>query len=701
MSGYTGSTTTLPGSLFAGCVNLESFSLAANTTAVNTSGLATFANCPKIRFYNPSSNLNFTVSSDNVMLFKGATLAAANGAGGVVTVPASVSAITAGAFEGAPLTKVDMSGCSIQAIPQYAFRNCTALGEVVFSASTKTISIGAFAGCAITVITLPAALTGLNTGTDGAFIMESLQKVIIPANLGITLMKAHFPAQVVYEVTGGPGAYEVFEDGKLVVKNHVVLFVAGGFSGALTLRSEYGITGFSTSMGTFYEHTGVTSIDMSAANITAIPGNTFRGATNLSSVSFPASLTSVGDYAFQKTTALTSLSFPGGLTSIGQNAFNGSGLASADLSGCTGMTSIGTYAFAGAKALTSVSFPSGLTSIGSYAFQNSGLVSADLSGTSMTSIGSDTFLDAKALSSVTFPSGLTSIGNNAFRNTTALTSLSFPSSLTSIGQSAFSGSSGLTSADLSATGMTSIGQYAFQSAAALTTVTFPSGLTSIGQYAFQNTTALGPVTFPASLTSIGKFAFSNSGITSADMSACTGLTVIDEKTFEKTAKLTSVKLPPNLQSINSYAFSNSGLTSITFPASLTYLFSAFENATALRWVKWPASATKVSVTNYAFSGATSLTHVQLPTLMKDGATDTSIGVEAFKNTSLRVLIMQADQASGLNITSPLLNPDMGLKIYVPDAKVADYKGATGWSAIKDKIYSINDLPAEDDPSNWN
>jgi hypothetical protein len=260
----------------------------------------------------------------------------------------------------------------------------------------------------------------------------------------------------------------------------------------------------------------------------------------------------------------------------------------------------------------------------------------DLSATSMTTIPEYAFDGAASLTSVTFPSSLTTIASRAFQN------------------------SGITSADLSATSMTTIGQRAFSDAASLSSVKFPALLTSVGSYAFDGCKALTSVTFPASLTSVG-----------------------------------------------SYAFRNTGLTSVTFPDSLVSILDyAFNGCTALEWVKWPASGANAYVGTSAFNGATNLDRVELPNnLLTATTTSCSIRNNAFAGTNLRVLILRTE-AAGIyanyanSENAAYAFPDTDFSIYVPNAKVTEYKAANGWSAIADKIVSINTLQPADDPSNW-
>jgi hypothetical protein len=285
--------------------------------------------------------------------------------------------------------------------------------------------------------------------------------------------------------------------------------------------------------------------------------------------------------------------------------------------------------------------------------------------------------------------------------------------------------------DLSATSMTTIPEYAFDGAASLTSVTFPSSLTTIAQRAFQNsglssvdlsgctsmttisqrafsdTASLSSVKFPASLTSVGSYAFQNSGLSSVDLSTYTSLTIINTYAFDGCTALISIQFPTSLTSVGNYAFRNTGLTSVTFPASLESIGNyAFQNTADLEWVKWPASGSNAYVGTYAFSGAAKLSRVELPNnLLTATTTSCSIRQNAFTGTNLRVLILRTE-AAGIyanyanSENAAYAFPDTDFSIYVPDTKVSDYKEATGWSTIADKIVSINTLQTADEPGNW-
>ena len=63
------------------------------------------------------------------------------------------------------------------------------------------------------------------------------------------------------------------------------------------------------------------TVVITGKDITGIDKNAFNGASNLTSVTIPASVTSIGVYAFYGCSSLTSVMIPSGVTEIGENAF--------------------------------------------------------------------------------------------------------------------------------------------------------------------------------------------------------------------------------------------------------------------------------------------------------------------------------------------------------------------------------------------
>lgn len=163
-------------------------------------------------------------------------------------------------------------------------------------------------------------------------------------------------------------------------------------------------------------------------------------------------------------------------------------------------------------------------------------------------------------------------------------------------------------------------------------VRFGSGITSIGNYAFYNCSSLASVTIPSGVTSIGNYAFNN---------CCS---------------LASFTIPSDVTSIGTYAFSGCySLASVTIPSGVTSIGnSAFSSCYSLASVTIPSDVT--SIGNSAFSSCYGIAEYHV----KPTSTPT-LGTDVFKYIGSDCVI------------------------YVPSAKVNDYKGATGWIAYASYI----------------
>jgi hypothetical protein len=115
----------------------------------------------------------------------------------------------------------------------------------------------------------------------------------------------------------------------------------------------------------------------------------------------------------------------------------------------------------------------------------------------------------------------------------------------------------------------------------------------------------------------------------------------------------------------------------------------------------------------AFKNAAKLSRVELPDTMQSSytgsGTNYGIGPSAFAGTNLRVLILWYG-ATGLpaNNADPdnpsYAFPATEFSIYVPHNRVNTYKTTNYWNsnaALVARIKSVRDLPAADDPDNWN
>jgi hypothetical protein len=162
----------------------------------------------------------------------------------------------------------------------------------------------------------------------------------------------------------------------------------------------------------------------------------------------------------------------------------------------------------------------------------------------------------------------------------------------------------------------------------------PDTLVTIGDYVCYNWLNLKSVDMPSDVTSIGSSAFNGTGISGA------------------------IEIPSKVTSIGSSAFRNCGITSVTLPTGLTTITSAFRD-TGLTSITIPANVTTIS--SNSFNGCDDLASV---TLLRTEGVVSLTNVNAFSNTH------------------------SDLKIFVPEDLVNDYKTASKWSSLADRIEAI-------------
>ena len=332
----------------------------------------------------------------------------------------------------------------------------------------------------------------------------------------------------------------------------------------------------------------------------AFSGYSYRGCTNLTSVTIPNSVTNFGIFAFYNCTRLTNLTIPDSVTSIRSQAFKGC----ASLTSMTipnSVTSIGGEAFESCTRLTNLIIGNGVTAIGYGAFQNCTRLISMTIPNSVTIIDQGAFSDCTSLTNVIIGNSVASIGAAAFQNCTGLTSVTLPNSVTSIGYYGFSGCTSLTNFSVDAANpafsslngvlfdkaqttlilfpaarggsyvipgsVTNIGGQAFENCTSLTGVTIPNGVITIGGDAFNGCTSLKSATIPDRVTQIGTALYAGGG----------------GSAFAYCTSLTNVNIGNSVTNIGSLAFSAcSNLTRLTIPASVINLgYAAFLGSSRL------------------------------------------------------------------------------------------------------------------------
>lgn len=625
--------------------------------------------------------------------------------------------IGANAFDGCSnLTTVefDKESGSIQAIPNYAFSNCTSLTTVAnMPASITKIGDYAFSGCK----SLKSIVYGAGVTELGNYVFQ---------NTGLT--EITFPKKL-----KTLGQY-VFKGCAAVTQNSQSVLING-------------------KTVTVYKPVAVNL----PKTVTSLANYAFRD-IQISSLTLPDGLTTIGDSAFYNSfitnECAKTVTIPYTVTTIGRSAFEGDiCLTKIEITDTeqfpSKLTTVGDYAFKG-SGITSFSFPASVTTTGkSYynLFENCySLKKVEFAeGIKLTEINKQLFTNCTVLETVIIPEGIKQIGENAFDGCSSLETIDLPDSLEYIGRLAFR-KSGLTeitipekvkylakakklssSSDLNggsradpASGTvnsTSSGQFAY--CENLTKVTLPSKLEEVGSYLFFATPNLTTITYtgyegddnalPATVKQIGGWAFSYCGADSVkinsnatlgnnvfadskfveiDISSCVGTSEIPEMAFAYTTELANVIFPEKVAVIGKSAFLQSAIDEIVLPSSVYQLNVAAFRQSNISFINlanvtsyytsngkgWWFAGDGIfedcknlsgvvlnnkleSLPDYMFSGCENLTDINIP------ASVTSIGDECFYGSSLRKLYVSKNVSS------------LGARaVFVPSLMYADEDG---------------------------
>ena len=278
------------------------------------------------------------------------------------------------------------------------------------------------------------------------------------------------------------------------------------------------------------------AIDLSDAEIEALPDGAFNGKIGLLEITLPAGLKAIGNNAFRGCFAMRNeVTIPAGVQTIGSYAFSGCRNAKFNPALPETLTAIGDYAFQNCANLYAVTLPASLQTIGEYAFY------------------------ASSIQEIVLPEGLFSLGDGAFWFCKALETADFMNSMEiiSIPSNAFNGCSGLRK------------------------VYLPFFVEEIGDYAFSGCKSLKSLNFfeCEEITKIGEFAFRGCrSLKSLDLFKCENLTTIGSRAFSGCTSLKSLNLPKSLETIGEYAFSGCQAISVISSPSLVPPTIASESA---------------------------------------------------------------------------------------------------------------------------
>lgn len=234
-----------------------------------------------------------------------------------------------------------------------------------------------------------------------------------------------------------------------------------------------------------------------------------------------------------------------------------------------------------------------------------------------------------------------SIANNLFKGNTNLTSVSFPEGLKSVGSNAFEGCSNLNNVVLPST-VTNIYDRAFANCTGLTNITLSRSLEEVSGSAFDGTSELQSYTIPAD----------NASYTSVD-----GVLYKKDMTdivFFPKGKTGSYSLPTTMTVIRNNVFSGARIKNVVIPSTIE------------------------SIGASAFKDCSMLTEITVPASVK------TIAENAFNASHIYKIILQSDEPVALSATNSFYGDAF---FFVPDAKLDDYKTASIWSDMSNRIYA--------------
>ncbi|MGN0634760.1 MAG: leucine-rich repeat protein [Acutalibacteraceae bacterium] len=415
------------------------------------------------------------------------------------------------------------SGCQIEEIGDYAFKDCTSLTGVNFEEyyyhSLKTFGQYAFWGCSsLEELTVPEGVEEIG---DYAFgICSSLKTLTMPESV------SYLGENILYST-----------ECKVSTENAYVLYCLG-YDTDLT-ADENDPCGENLSWTYDSDSQTLTISGEGKMDAWEQDGDSYSFSTapwaqysEVETVVIEDGVTNIGAYAFYKCTYLTTVTIPNSVTSIDDSAFCGCEEL-ADVSFPDKLTDIGEYAFRGCKKITSANLPNTVKSIGECSFEDCESLTNVVLPNGLKEIPYGAFSDCSSLKSVTVPNGVTSIGYNAFMDCEKLASVSVSDSVLHIYGGDYGAFGGTAWFDKQPDGMVYLGKIAyaykgempkntsisikagtkaiaggaFEECIGLSKITIPSSVQVIGDGAFGGCTGLESITIPNSVNSVGESAF--------------------------------------------------------------------------------------------------------------------------------------------------------------------------------------------------
>ena len=401
--------------------------------------------------------------------------------------------------------------------------------------------------------------------------------------------------------------------------------------------------------------------EINGKKVTEIGDSTFKGCTELTSITIPDGVIGIGNNAFSGCTSLETVTIPASVTYVGNSAFYGcTSLKSVTIP--ESVTYIGGYAFAECYSLKYADIPANVTGIGTSPFcncrslENINTDEANKCYTTVDGVLYDkdkteliNYPAGKKDSSYVIPEGIRTIREKAFYGCLNLCELTIPDSVTEIESGAFECSSlisdeygtikyvddwvvgsGHTANVVLKDGTRGIAFEAFSGDGIIEKVTMPDTVKYINGCAFENCTNLSEVLLSSSLENIERCAFLNCS-NLADIVIPDSVISITSDAFLNTALLDKQNTP--VKYVGKWVIAAEDRDKIVIKDGTKGIASyAFISCTSLTDITIPDSVTKIG--DYAFSNCNSLTEIKIPNKVKSIGGRVFWFCESLKNVTI-------------------------------------------------------------------
>ena len=581
--------------LFANCQSLETVEFKENGKTAQI-GKKVFYNCRSLKAISLPSTVNqiglvgtssYTTSTTNCSVFEGCAALVS------ISLPSAVAKIG-----------------------QNTFKDCSSLQTVTFNGNVlEFIALGAFSGCAsLTDFTFPMLGSSFTLGASAFAGCSSLESIVLPDNVktiadNTFLNCVSLEAAAMQSVAAGTVGASAFE-GCVKLKNVKL-------SDAVTQIKQKAFLNC-VALEQITLPASLTKLGNGSTSSSAGYGNVFENCVSLLEITLPEEVNVIDVATFKNCTSLSKVTIGGAIMVIREDAFEGCG----DIE----------------FAVTAENEKTEIVGNAVYSeYTDSFYTLNDKNKTASVKITGRALIHYFGnASTLEIEDGTDIIARAALRKNSTVTKVVLPASVMYIDDYAFTEC--ITLAEINLENVKSIDGYAFQGCTELTSVALRAdviysyafsnctsleeidlnGAKFLNSYVFSGCTALTDVVVPESVIGLNADVFKD----------CTGLKTAEVKVgnlngsassmgnagngwFRNCTSLETVVFADGLLRLENYAFENcSALTFVRLPSTLQRLgvgYGAFKNCTSLASITVPAGVTAIE--NSEFVGCASLKEI--------------------------------------------------------------------------------------------